>query len=640
MSYNRADKGWAEWIAWTLEDAGHEAVIQAWDFRPGGNFVLDMQRAAAETEKTILVLSENYLASEFAQPEWASAFADDPTSLERRLIPVRVQVCEPRGLLRPIVYVDIVGVEKETARQRILEALPDRLKPDKEPNFPMTQSGSREGIAGKQASKLQPDFPNPRVLKPWTVPYERNAFFTGREKVLAEVRSHLTKEQIGAIAQSRTQAISGLGGIGKTQTAVEYAYRYRDRYTAVFWVRAETLGELQTGFVEIARELALPGKDSQDPSDTVRVVRDWLAANPGWLLIFDNADTPTLLKDFRPRQNAGDAVENKQSHLLLTSRAQTFDSLGISRPVSLAKMPKGEAIDFLLKRTGRTEADDGEKAAVIKIVKALGYLPLALEQAGAYILAQKMTFANYLKSYGKRRLALLQQTGPVTGDYPESVATTWALNFQAVEQASQASADLLRVSAFLSPDAIPYELFEAGASELGDVLATELADMADDPAAFADVLAPLTRYSLVQAEPAVQAYSVARLVQEVLKAELGEAECRRWAEYSLGAVAQAFPTDDFENWSWIDRLLTHARATAQYVEDYPIESETAATLLGKTGGYLYERGLYDEADPLYCLSLALSQKLLDDDHPAVATRLNNLALLYSAQGRYSEAEPL
>lgn len=180
VSYNRADKDWAEWIAWTLEAARHETVIQAWDFRPGGNFVLDMQRAAAETDKTILVLSENYLASEFTQPEWASAFANDPTSLERTLIPIRVKVCEPRGLLRPIVYVDIVGVEKETARQRILEALPDRLKPDKEHDFPRVQTGSDEGSTGKQINRKQPDFPNPAVSKPWTVPYERNAFLGQR----------------------------------------------------------------------------------------------------------------------------------------------------------------------------------------------------------------------------------------------------------------------------------------------------------------------------------------------------------------------------------------------------------------------------------------------------------------------------
>ncbi|MEL7353929.1 MAG: TIR domain-containing protein [Cyanobacteria bacterium P01_A01_bin.116] len=426
VSYNRADKGWAEWIAWTLEEAGHETVIQAWDFRPGGNFVLDMQRAAAETDKTILVLSENYLASEFVQPEWAAAFVDDPTSLERRLIPVRVQVCEPRGLLRPIVYVDLVGVEKEVAQQRLLEALPERLKPESEPEFPRGEGETGKGKSDEQGECVEPpDFPNPAVSKPWNVPYDRNAFFTGRETVLNDLRSQLADDGAAAIAQ----AISGLGGIGKTQTAVEYAYRHRDDYSAVFWVQAETVAETQTGFMEIARLLGLPEQDAKDPNDTVQAVRRWLEGHTGWLLVFDNADQPSQLKDFRPRQGNG------AQHILLTSRAQTFDSLGIARPVSLAKMHTEEAVEFLFRRTGRAIEDlalenSAEKAAAAALAKALGYLPLALEQAGAYLLAQQMTFANYLKSYGKRKLALLDQKGPVAGDYPESVATTWALNFQ------------------------------------------------------------------------------------------------------------------------------------------------------------------------------------------------------------------
>ncbi|MEL6777483.1 MAG: toll/interleukin-1 receptor domain-containing protein, partial [Cyanobacteria bacterium J06597_16] len=579
MSYNRADKGWAKWIAWTLEEAGHKTVIQAWDFRPGGNFVLDMQRAAAETDKTILVLSENYLASEFTQPEWAAAFVDDPTSLERRLIPVRVQVCEPRGLLRPIVYVDLVGVEKEAARQRLLEALPERLKPKSEPEFPKGEGETGKGKSDEQGECVEPpDFPNPAVSKPWNVPYDRNAFFTGRETVLNDLRSQLADGGAAAIAQ----AISGLGGIGKTQTAVEYAYRHRDDYTAVFWVRAETVAEMQTGFVEIARLLGLPEKDAKDPNDTVQAVRRWLEGHGGWLLVFDNADQPGQLKDFRPRQGVGNGGVQ---HILLTSRAQTFDSVGIARPVSLAKMPEEEAVEFLFRRTGRDiEEDSAEKAAAAALAKALGYLPLALEQAGAYLLAQQMTFANYLKSYNRRKLGLLAQ--PVAGDYPASVATTWALNFQAVEAASQAAADLLRVSAFLSPDGIPYELFEAGSSEMGDALAAALGEMAEDPAAFAEVLAPLTRYSLVRAEPTMQAYSVARMVQEVQKAALTEEDRRVWAVRSIEAIRKAFPAVEYKHWPRIERLLPHGRVAVQLVSVYQVEAKAAANLLNETALYL------------------------------------------------------
>ncbi|NEP63015.1 MAG: toll/interleukin-1 receptor domain-containing protein, partial [Symploca sp. SIO2G7] len=138
VSYNRADKAWAEWIAWILEEAGHTAVIQAWDFRPGGNFVLDMQRAAAETDKTLMVLSQDYLKSAFTQPEWAAAFAKDPIGSERQLMPVRVQECQPDALLGTIVYVDLVGLEEEAAQQAILNALLERAKPGSKPAFPIS----------------------------------------------------------------------------------------------------------------------------------------------------------------------------------------------------------------------------------------------------------------------------------------------------------------------------------------------------------------------------------------------------------------------------------------------------------------------------------------------------------------------
>jgi|GEM_PF-3478881 len=155
ISYNSGDKQWAEWIAWTLEEAGYSVVIQAWDFRPGGNFILDMQRAAVECQKTIAVLSETYLTSAYTQPEWTSAFASDPQSLARKLIPVRVRKCKPPGMLRPLVYVDLVDVPEVEAKQRLLDALKDRVKPEVKPNFP----GDIESVA--IPSSVPVPFPQP-----------------------------------------------------------------------------------------------------------------------------------------------------------------------------------------------------------------------------------------------------------------------------------------------------------------------------------------------------------------------------------------------------------------------------------------------------------------------------------------------
>src|SRR6185436_3894559 len=136
VSYNQADRSWAEWIAWALKEAGYPVVIQAWDFRPGSNFALEMHKAAAETDKTLIVLSDNYLRSEFTQPEWAAAFARDPQGRKRKLIPVRVAACSPDGLLAQIVWEDLLGLSEAVARDRLLRAFANSGEPLHAPAFP------------------------------------------------------------------------------------------------------------------------------------------------------------------------------------------------------------------------------------------------------------------------------------------------------------------------------------------------------------------------------------------------------------------------------------------------------------------------------------------------------------------------
>jgi hypothetical protein len=137
ISYNRHDKQWAEWIAWQLENAGYTTIIQAWDFRPGANFVTDMQQAAMNSERTIAVLSQDYLASKFTQPEWSAAFARDPTGKEGLLLPVKVRECDLKGLLPQIVYIDLTDLSSEQAAEELLAGVKrGRAKPLIEPKFP------------------------------------------------------------------------------------------------------------------------------------------------------------------------------------------------------------------------------------------------------------------------------------------------------------------------------------------------------------------------------------------------------------------------------------------------------------------------------------------------------------------------
>ncbi|MFL6293445.1 MAG: toll/interleukin-1 receptor domain-containing protein, partial [Thermoanaerobaculia bacterium] len=138
ISFNKADRAWADWIAWTLEEAGYAVVYQPWDFLPGNNFVLKMQEAASGTRKTVVVLSESYLQAEYTQPEWTAAFAEDPRGDQRKLIPFRVAPCSPSGMLKPLIHSDLVGLSMEEVKAEVLRAVDaaPRGKPAHAPAFP------------------------------------------------------------------------------------------------------------------------------------------------------------------------------------------------------------------------------------------------------------------------------------------------------------------------------------------------------------------------------------------------------------------------------------------------------------------------------------------------------------------------
>lgn len=150
ISYSTTDEAWAEWVAFVLEEQSYSTRVQKWDFAAGGNFVLEMQSAASESSRTIGILSPDYLNSKFVKPEWAAAFAKDPEGRSRSLVLVQVRPCEPSGMLKPLVYIDLVGLDEEQARERLLNGVSGkRAKPSKRPQFP----------GGRQAAKNAPPFP-------------------------------------------------------------------------------------------------------------------------------------------------------------------------------------------------------------------------------------------------------------------------------------------------------------------------------------------------------------------------------------------------------------------------------------------------------------------------------------------------
>ena len=240
--------------------------------------------------------------------------------------------------------------------------------------------------------------------------------------------------------------------MGKTQLALEYAYRFAPDYDLVWWVRAEDASSLAGDYAGLAGPLNLSEKESADQGAQVAAVRQWLSQNGKWLLIFDNAGEPQDLTAYRPQGGGGE--------VLITSRNPIWRR--VARPLDVKVWDRSESVAFLLKRTGREEAaGEGEKAAAGQLADELGDLPLALEQAGAYIEACGCSIADYLAMFRSRRQEVLKRGQP-SQEYPDTVATTWELSFQKVKEASPAAADLLNLCAFLAPDDIPKELLERG----------------------------------------------------------------------------------------------------------------------------------------------------------------------------------
>ena len=416
VSYTSADGPWAEWIAWVLEEAGYSVLIQAWDFGAGANFVLEMDQAARISTRTVAVLSPAYMESGFGRSEWAAAFREDPEGKRRKLLPVRVRECDVDGLLGPVVHVDLVGLAEDVARERLLsEAGGRRAKPSTAPGFPGDAAGGTEAPvlpAGGAAI--------------WNVPAGQGRF-VGREALLDDLAQRLSAG--AGLALTQVQALHGLGGVGKTRVAVEFARRYRDDYDVVWWVRSEDPVTLLTDYAGLADALGLPERDEREQEARVAAVRAWFETHGRWLLVFDNAPGPEALHELMPDTGGG--------HVLITSRRHG-GWRGIADPRPVDVWLRKESVAFLQQRTGDRDAD-----AADAIADALGDLPLALEQAAAYVDSSQISLAGYRRRLESHAPALFEQGRLL--DHEHTVTTTWELAFAEIELDAGCAAKLFVV---------------------------------------------------------------------------------------------------------------------------------------------------------------------------------------------------
>src|SRR5271165_6054997 len=369
ISYNRADRDWAEWIAGVIERGGYQPIIQAWDFRPGEDFVLKMQQAATESDLTIAVLSEAYLKAEFTQPEWTAAFARDPTGEKRGLIPIRVAECSLTGMLLPRININLVGLKEQDAERALLDGLKPSGKPAQPPPFPAKHA---------EPSISTAPFP-PNTARLHGVP-DLPPHYLPREEALAGLKQKLLAggANVGITGQSSAVGVQGMGGIGKTVLAAALAHDSEMRQAfsdGIYWL---TIGQ-KPNLLELQNQLLRQVTGSKETLTTEQEAKDALReALEGRhvLLVVDDAWTIDHACAF--------SVPTLPARLLITTRNnEVLVGLGaVEHCVDV--LPPSEALEMLAEWAGQKDANNLPSEAA-EVAKECGYLPLALAIIGAMI---------------------------------------------------------------------------------------------------------------------------------------------------------------------------------------------------------------------------------------------------------------
>lgn len=411
--------------------------------------------------------------------------------------------------------------------------------------------------------------------------------------------------------------MSGLGGVGKTQLAVEYAYRYAHEYDVVWWLRAEEPAQLAADFAELAFALRLRSRSDPDQRLAVEAARKWLSQHGGWLLIFDSAREPSHVAPYLEASGSG--------HVIITSRHASWRGLAI--PLVLRGLAREDAVAFLLGRSGRT--DDGSAAL---LAEALGDLPLALAQAAAYMEESGKPLSLYLELFEKRRRELLSRRA--LGDTAPTVATTWDIAFEEAQSRSPAAGELLRLAAFLAADDIPREGLAPGAEHLPPALA----EAVTDPLVLDEAVAALRRCSLVEAQES--SLSVHRLVQAVVRDRLSEEDRALWAEIAVRVVYEGLSADLEEAGTGSPdrgRFLPHVRPAAEHAEAAGVAREVTEQLLIRAAKFWLEKGAFDASRELLEKARAIAEAIHGPDHAHVATIFTKLSRVL---GELDEPEAL
>ncbi|KAI4125120.1 MAG: hypothetical protein LQ338_004448, partial [Usnochroma carphineum] len=513
-------------------------------------------------------------------------------------------------------------------------------------------------IGRPRRTETSPPRPNPSS----TVPFRRDRHFVDRD-ILRQIRQK-------CLEPASRVVLVGLGGVGKSQLAIEYSYQVReqDPSTWVFWVYASNEARFEEGYRTIADRVKLPYQD-EPGADVMRLVSDWLCdeANGRWIIILDNFDDPAVLTrpyEVRLRTDAGNSTleaislssflpKSQNGSILATSRNRNaaFQLVGSDRNIiTIEPMDRFHAVRLLRNKIDG-QIDEGD---AIRLVQALDCMPLAISQAAAYInqRAPRMTIARYLDSFRKNdqdQASLLNQdAGDIRRDRSadNSIISSWHTSFRHILQHRPSAAQLLSLMSLFDRQGIPewllHRCFENDPSEVGSTvdLDTNLAD--DINIVFKEDISTLTNFCLIRKTNLEGGlFDMHRLVQLSTRRWLelfGDLE--RWTTRYIRMMSEVFPSGEYETWTLCRALLPHAEVMVRYQPADRQDLLCWTAVLNRAGWYAAATGNYSTAEAMHREALEGSEKAFGKGHPDTLTSVSNLALGLHYQGKYAAAEEL
>ena len=466
---------------------------------------------------------------------------------------------------------------------------------------------------------------NPRYL---CVPQwcQKNPHFTGRKTLIESIREKLCDS--ASEQYTHRLAIYGMGGVGKTQIAIEYVMTFENEYVGIYWITASSEAELLSGFQAIANETRCVNTESLTLSEIARQVLNWLYRSENWLLVLDNLDDITIAEGYLPRIRIGGG------HVLITTRNP--NSLNIpAEGMQIDVHEPDEAKDLLLRRTQMLdEIGTGSKVEheAKAIVKVLGYLALAIEQAAAYIREDLKDIFKFCAIYAAQRSQFHYRQSICNSYYKNTIATTWLMSMEAVESRNPQAGQLLRLLAFMNPDGTSLGFLEDGRHGFPDNFksGTQTAFSANLRKALGD----LEQFSLIF-RPKPELILVHRMVQAVTKDRLLNNELNAYRIIVCDIGLLAFPEFAYEN-------LLKCRAYQWQISSIVAEIKdmgngAAAKLLRRVGTFLVRDGKARDGESLFAMAFSFAREILGEEHPDTLLTMDDLAWSYQSLGRTKEA---